>query len=131
MPMRRISVATCRRPIATPSAFRRSRSIRLPAKGKSRLQLVHPAHDREVGRGHGSRPVVDAAPADVQGLRLAGDGQPVRPVDHRLALGRPALLSAPAKKSFVSVSSPILAWSVLTSTGGVPASARGPKTPAA
>src|SRR5215212_8657625 len=95
------------------------------------VQLVHPAHDREVGRGHGSRPVVDAAPADVQGLRLAGDGQPVRPVDHRLALGRPALLSAPSKKSFVSVSSPILAWSVLTSTGGVPASARGPKTPAA
>src|SRR5215207_5585982 len=63
------------------------------------MQLVHPAHDGEIGRGHGSRQAVDAAPADVQRLRLAGDGQRVRPVDHRLALSRPALLSAPSKKS--------------------------------
>src|SRR5918993_866901 len=60
--------------------------------------------------------------------------QRVRPVDHRLALSRPALLSAPSKKSFARVSSPILAWRVLTSTGGgapgvVRASA--PNTPAA
>src|SRR5438067_108801 len=86
------------------------------------MQLVHPAHDGEIGRGHGSRPVIDAAPADVQSLRLAGDGQLVRPVDHRLALSGPALLSAPSKKSFVSVSSPILAWRVLTSSGGAPRS---------
>src|SRR6187549_968059 len=98
------------------------------------MQLVHPAHDGEIGRGHGSRQAVDAAPADVQRLRLAGDGQRVRPVDHRLALSRPALLSAPSKKSFARVSSPILACRVLTSTGGgapgmVRASA--PNTPAA
>src|SRR5215203_6706207 len=98
------------------------------------MQLVHPAHDGEIGRGHGSRQAVDAAPADVQRLRLAGDGQRVRPVDHRLALSRPALLSAPSKKSFARVSSPILAWRVLTSTGGgapgvIRASA--PNTPAA
>src|SRR6186713_31820 len=98
------------------------------------MQLVHPAHDGEIGRGHGSRQAVDAAPADVQRLRLAGDGQRVRPVDHRLALSRPALLSAPSKKSFARVSSPILARRVLTSTGGgapgvVRASA--PNTPAA
>src|SRR5829696_932244 len=73
------------------------------------MQLVHPAHDGEIGRGHGSRQAVDAAPADVQR---------VRPVDHRLALSRPALLSAPSKKSFARVSSPILVWRVLTSTGG-------------
>src|SRR3954471_9453096 len=36
-------------------------------------------------------------------------------VDHRFALSRPALLSAPDKKSLVSVSSPILACSVFTS----------------
>src|SRR3954471_7391513 len=98
------------------------------------MQLVHPAHDGEIGRGHGSRQVIDAAPADVQSLRLAGDGQLVRPVDHRLALSRPALLSAPSKKSFVRVSSPILAWRVLTSTGGgAPGSvlASAPNTPAA
>src|SRR5688572_26697399 len=98
------------------------------------MQLVHPAHDGEIGRGHGSRQAVDAASADVQRLCLAGDGQRVRPVDHRLALSRPALLSAPSKKSFARVSSPILAWRVLTSTGGgapgmVRASA--PNTPAA
>src|SRR3954468_23650251 len=95
-------------------------------------QLVTPAHDREIGRAHGARPVIDAAPADVQSSRLAGDGQLVRPVDHRLALSSPALLSAPSKKSFVSVSSPILAWRVLTSTGGAPRSVfSDPNTPAA
>src|SRR4051812_24558471 len=63
------------------------------------MQLVHPAHDGEIGRRHRSRQVVDAAPADVQSLRLAAHGQTVRSVDHRLALSRPALLSAPSKKS--------------------------------
>src|SRR4051812_48149831 len=97
------------------------------------MQLVHPAHDGEIGRRHRSRQVVDAAPADVQSLRLAAHGQTVRSVDHRLALSRPALLSAPSKKSFVRVSSPILAWRVLTSTGGAPGSvlASAPNTPAA
>src|SRR5215218_7849753 len=57
----------------------------------------------------------------------------MRTVDHRLALSRPALLSAPDKKSFSSVSSPILACSSFRSTGGVTsdAAAPGPKTPAA
>src|SRR3954471_4695827 len=97
------------------------------------MPLVHPAHDGEIGRGHGSRQAVDAAPADGQRLRLAGDGQLVRPVDHRLALSRPALLRAPSQKSFVRVSSPILAWRILTSTGGAPGSvlASAPNTPAA
>src|SRR3954466_7202514 len=41
-------------------------------------------------------------------------------------------LSAPSKKSLVSVSSPILAWRVLTSTGGAPRSVfSDPNTPAA
>src|SRR5688500_7320076 len=97
------------------------------------MQLVHPAHAGEIGRGHGSRQAVDAAPADGQRLRLAGDGQRVRPVDHRLALSRPALPSAPSKQSFARVSSPILAWRVLMSTGGAPGSVRAsaPNTPAA
>jgi hypothetical protein len=41
-------------------------------------------------------------------------------VDHRFALSKPALPSAPSKKSFSSVSSPILAWSDFTSTVGRP-----------
>src|SRR3954471_788269 len=40
------------------------------------------------------------------------------PGDHRLGVSRPALLSAPDKKSFSSVNSPILACSVLTSMAG-------------
>jgi len=40
-------------------------------------------------------------------------------VDHRLALSNPALVSAPSKKSFSSVSSPILAWSDFTSIAGM------------
>jgi hypothetical protein len=34
-------------------------------------------------------------------------------VDHRFTLNKPALPSAPSKKSFSSVSSPILAWRFL------------------
>jgi hypothetical protein len=40
-------------------------------------------------------------------------------VNHRFALSNPALVSAPSKKSFSRVSSPILARSVLTSMLGV------------
>jgi hypothetical protein len=39
----------------------------------------------------------------------------VAAVDHRFALGNPALASADPKKSFSSVNSPIFAWSVFTS----------------
>src|SRR5260370_4083363 len=46
------------------------------------------------------------------------DGQIVRGLDHRFALSKPALPSAPSKKSFSSVSSPILACSDFTSTAG-------------
>src|SRR3954469_15254036 len=58
----------------------------------------------------------------------------MRAVDHRFALGHtPALPSALSKKSLTSVSSPILACRVFTSTGGVPVPAlgSGPNTPAA
>jgi hypothetical protein len=39
----------------------------------------------------------------------------VRAVDHRFALTKPALMSAPSKKSFSSASCPIFAWRVLRS----------------
>jgi len=42
----------------------------------------------------------------------------VRAVDHRFALSMPALPSAPSKKSFSSVNSPIFAWSAFKSTVG-------------
>src|SRR3954470_6842779 len=86
-----------------------------------------------IGRRHRSGQVVDAATADPKRLGLLGDRQIMGAVDHRFALSRPALLSAPDKKSLVSVNSPILACSVFTSTAGVDGSDLGsePNTPAA
>ncbi len=72
------------------------------------MQLVDPPHDRKIGGGHRPRQVVDAATADVQRLGLLGDRKIVFAVDHRFALSKPALVSAPSKKSFSSVSAPIL-----------------------
>src|SRR4051812_27345854 len=91
------------------------------------VQLVHSAHDGQIGRGPRSGQVVDAATTDPERFGLLGDRQIMGAVDHRFALSRPALLSAPDKKScprlergsLVSVSSPILACNVLTSTAGV------------
>src|SRR6266446_5259626 len=116
--MRRINVFTCRRPILHPSAASRPLSIREPAKGELQVQPIETPHDREIGFRHQPWQVVDAATADVQNLCLLGDRQIVCTVDHRLALSNPALLSAPSKKSFSSVSSPILACRVFTSTAG-------------
>src|SRR4051812_9135617 len=102
-------------------------------EGELEVQFVHPAHDGEIGRGHRSGQVVDAAAANPERFGLFGDRQIMGAVDHRFALSRPALLSAPDKKSFVSVSSPILACNVFTSTAGVAGSDLGsdPNTSAA
>src|SRR4051794_32427651 len=98
-----------------------------------KMQLIHPAHDGQIGRGNRSGQIVDPAAADPERFGLLGDRQILGAVDHRFALSRPALLSAPDKKSFVSVSSPILACNVFTSTAGVDGSDLGsdPNTPAA
>src|SRR5262249_30964604 len=87
-------------------------------EGELQMQLVDLPHQCEVGVRHRPRQVVDAAAADVQSFRLRSDRQIVLTVDHRFALSNPALLSAPSKKSFSSVSSPILACSAFTSTAG-------------
>src|SRR3954468_22821116 len=102
-------------------------------KREFEVQLVHPAHDGQVGRRHRSRQIIDTATADPEHFGLLGDRQIMGAVDHRCALSRPALLSAPDKKSLVSVSSPILACNVFTSTAGVDGSDLGsdPNTPAA
>ncbi len=116
---------------AMPSRCSISRNIRLPMKGYSRCSSsMRRMTPKSPGR---HRPGYDPAPADVQGLRLARDGQIVRTVDHRFALGNsPALPSAPSKKSFSSVSSPILACSAFKSTGAAsPPGAAEPNTPAA
>src|SRR6516162_9879516 len=96
------------------------------------VQPVEAMHDRQLGLRHRPWQVVDAATADVESFRLFADRQIVPAVNHRFALSNPALLSAPSKKSFSNVSSPILACSAFTSTTGSAAlPASGPKTSAA
>ena len=73
------------------------------------MQLVDPPHDLQIRVRNRTGLVIDGAPADLQRLRLTGDGEFVIPVDHRFALNMPALVSAPSKKSFSSVNSPIFA----------------------
>src|ERR1700692_451225 len=82
------------------------------------MQPVETTHHFQIGRRHRTWQIIDAATADAQNLCLLGDRQIVLTVDHRFALNKPALPSAPSKKSFSSVSSPILAWSDFTSTAG-------------
>lgn len=77
--------------------------------------------------------VINAAPADPQQNGLSADAQLCAAIDHRFALGnRPALPSAPDKKSFSNASSPIFACKVFTSiAGSVSGFAVAPKTPVA
>src|SRR4030088_624683 len=89
-------------------------------EGELQVQPIQMPHDREVGGRHRARQIINAAAADLQNFRLLGDRQIVSTVDHRFALSNPALVSAPSKKSFSSVSSPILACSDFTSTAGSP-----------
>src|SRR5215218_5277620 len=96
------------------------------------MQPVEASHHLQVGRRHRTWQVVDTATADAQNLRLLGDRQIVLTVDHRFALSNPALVSAPSRKSFSSVSSPILACSDFTSIAGADGAAfPDPKTPEA
>ena len=73
------------------------------------MQFIDAAHQSQSLQRQLPGLVIDAAPADVQSLRLTRDGKIVGAIDHRFALSMPALLSAPDKKSFSSASSPILA----------------------
>src|SRR5471032_2574230 len=101
-------------------------------EGILQVQPIETLHDRQIGGRYRARLVIDAAAADLQNFRLLGDRQIVLAVDHRFALSNPALVSAPSKKSFSSVNSPILACSDFTSIAGA-ASAMfpDPKTPEA
>src|ERR1700749_5141619 len=72
------------------------------------MEPVEEAHYLQIVSRHRPWQVVHAATADAQGLRLLRDGQFMLAHDHRLALSKPALPSATSKKSFSSVSSPIL-----------------------
>src|SRR6478672_4538913 len=82
------------------------------------MQLVDPPHDRQLSGRDGTGTIIETSPADPQHRRLVDQWQLVAAVDHRLALGWPALPSAADKKSFSRLSSPIFACSVFRSTAG-------------
>src|SRR5690606_6861135 len=83
------------------------------------VQLVDAMHQLQIGVRYPAGLVVDTAPADPQHFGLTADAQVGLGIDHFLALGnRPALPSAPDKKSFSSASSPFFACRVFTSIVG-------------
>lgn len=83
------------------------------------MQLVNSVHQLQIGAPDRARLVIDAAPADPQHDVSAADTELCSGIDHRFALGnRPALPSAPDKKSFSTVSLLILACRAFTSMLG-------------
>ncbi len=82
------------------------------------MQLADPALKRPIPRRNRPRLGIDAAPADVQSLRLPDGRRTVRVADHRLALRKSTLPGAPSKKSFSSAGSPILACNAFQSARG-------------
>jgi hypothetical protein len=102
-------------------------------KGIIQMQRIDPAHDHKGACRHRTGLIIDAAAAQLEELYLPRQRQSVAAINHLFALNRPALLSAPDKKSFSSASSPIFACSVFKSTEAAPEPSGGPdpNTPAA
>ena len=90
--------------------FSSQEPLQHPASGKGvvEMQFVDPAHQGKIAVRHWTRQIIDAATAEAEKLRLARDGEFVLAVDHFFLPSNPALPSAPDKKSFSSVSSPII-----------------------
>ena len=86
--------------------------------GHLQMQSIDTLHQIKIAIRDRSRHGIDRGTGHPQCLGLAGNRQWVGPVDHRFALSSPALVSAPSKKSFSKVSSPIFACSALMSIGG-------------
>ena len=82
------------------------------------VQRVDLLHEGKVFDRDRARQVVHRAARNADDLGLLRDAQRMTTVDHRFALSNPALVSAPSKKSFSSVSWPIFACSCFTSTVG-------------
>src|SRR5665811_344604 len=95
------------------------------------VDLVHGGHQGQITLSGSDRLVVDACAGEVEKTRLPADRHGMGPVDHRFALVPPMRPSAPDKKSFSMVSSPILACSsAILGPSSFPCSAS-PKTAAA
>ena len=73
------------------------------------VQLVDAAHERQIRGTDRARRVVRTGSTDADQLDLPGNRQGVGTINHFFALSRPALPSAPDKKSFSSANWPIFA----------------------
>jgi hypothetical protein len=73
------------------------------------VQLVDAAHERQICGTDRARRVVRNGSADVHQLDLRDNRQGVGTIKHFFALSKPALPSAPDKKSFSSAKQPIFA----------------------
>lgn len=90
-------------------SFTAQQALQHAASGKRivEMQLIDPPHQGKIGSRHWARQIIDAASADTERFGLPGGREFVLAVDHLFAPSNPALVSAPSKKSFSSVSSPI------------------------
>ncbi len=98
------------------------------SQGTSGTGLLDPSYQHLIGLAHRLRPVSRARSRDADLLR---NRQCRRTVDHRFALSNPALVSAPAKKSFFNINWPILACRAFRSTGSLDGAPAAPNTSAA
>jgi len=105
--MRFINVATCRRPVLMllTQAIASIRCQRTISRCSSSMRRMI-ARSRRNRRAENRR-----CRAYPERLRLFHEADR-EAVDHRFALSMPALPSAPSKKSFSSVNSPIFAWTL-------------------
>src|SRR5680860_1338190 len=80
-------------------------------EGELQVDLVHGGHQGQIPLAGSDRLVVDTSAGEIEKLSLCLHRQGMRPVNHRFALEPLMRPSAPDKKSFSMVSSPILACS--------------------
>jgi hypothetical protein len=94
-------------------SVRREKTAQHPAarEREVQVQLIDAPHQPEISIRDRARPVINCAATDPKQPHLPVNGQLVMAVYHRLALNSPASVSTPSKKTFSSVSSPILACS--------------------
>ena len=95
-------------PTADLVALANQQTMQHPRPGERMLQMqpVETTHHLQVACRHRARQIIDTAAADAQDLRLFADRKSVFAVDHRLALSKPALLSAPSKKLVTALRAP-------------------------
>src|SRR5271156_3646499 len=102
-----------------------------PVEGPLQMQLVQNPHQLQISLWQTPRHVVNARPAQIQQLGLALYRYFTIPLDHRFPLGPGNFPSAPSKKEFSIVSSPIFACSSRIRSLPSAASTSPPKTAAA